>query len=405
MLFDQSRHKLAEKELRLAIAGEPDPAFAHALLALCLVEQEQLDEATREAQAAIHAEPDLAFVHYAHGHVMLRRRRIDEASAAAGEALRLDPETAAYHALVAHVRMEQRQWPAALEAAEAGLSVDAEDVDCTNLRAQALVNLGRKAEAGATIDGALRRNPENAATHANQGWTLLHQAEPKKAMEHFREALRLDPGNEWARAGIVEALKARNLVYGVMLRYFLWMGRLSSGTQWAILLGGCFGQRALQAMAKTHPDLAPWIMPIIFAYVAFAMMTWIAVPLFNLFLRLHPIGKHALSEEQKTASNWIGACLLLALVSLSAWLATSLVHAQFSTITFGLLLLPLCGTFNCNVGWPRRVMAGLTAVLFLVNVAVLVPGAPVGGLTAIFFLGVFLSQFIALGLSRVVPGR
>ena len=55
---------------------------------------------------------------------------------------------------------------------------------------------------------ALGRNPENAHTNANQGWSLLHGGQPGKALEHFREALRLDPDLEFARAGMVEALKA-----------------------------------------------------------------------------------------------------------------------------------------------------------------------------------------------------
>lgn len=41
----------------------------------------------------------------------------------------------------------------------------------------ALVNLGRNQEAGAAIQTNLAKDPENAATHANQGWALLHRGE------------------------------------------------------------------------------------------------------------------------------------------------------------------------------------------------------------------------------------
>ena len=67
------------------------------------------------------------------------------------------------------------------------------------------------------------RDPDDAFSHANQGWTLLEQGNRKKAMEHFRESLRLDPTNGWAQAGLVEAIKAGNPVYAVMLKYFLWI--------------------------------------------------------------------------------------------------------------------------------------------------------------------------------------
>ena len=107
---------------------------------------------------------------------------------------------------------------------------------------------------------------------------------PKKAAEHFREALRLDPQNDWARRGIIEALKARHFIYALMLKYFLWMARFSRGGQMGILLAAYFGNRILAGVAHANPNLAPWILPLRILYVAFALMTWLAYPLFNLCL-------------------------------------------------------------------------------------------------------------------------
>lgn len=403
LLLEQGRPELAEPELRQAILEEAEPALAHALLALCLTEAEKFEEATREAQQSIAKDPDLSFAHYVLGTVLLRRDRPDEAVAPAQEALRLDPEQASYHALLASIALDQRRWTAALEAAEAGLALDAEHVACNNLRATALVKLGRRDEAGATIAATLAREPENAWSHANQGWTLLHGAEPRKAMEHFREALRLEPGNEWARAGIVEALKAHNFIYGLMLRYFLWMSRLSGRAQWVVVMAGYFGNQFLRRTAAANPKLAPYITPITYAYLVFAVMTWIAAPLFNLFLRLHPFGKHALSDEQKRASNWIGACLGLAVASFIGWLIFRDPLASLLALYFGLLLLPLSGVFSCQPGWPRLVMAVVTAALAALPIlAVAVPGDGMPFFTA-FGIGIFFSGFLANGLSQVQP--
>ena len=46
-----------------------------------------------------------------------------------------------------------------------------------------------------------------------KAWALIEQGEHEQAMEHFREALRLNPQLDWARQGIVEAMKAR-IVHG-----------------------------------------------------------------------------------------------------------------------------------------------------------------------------------------------
>ena len=372
LLFQQSRHELAENELRQALAADPHDAYPHALLALCLAAREKFDEATTEARQAIHLAPDFPFAHYAHAHILYDRNHYPEAQAAIEEAIRLDSTDADYFSLLASIHFDERRWADSLKAAEQGLQFDPEHVGCTNLRAMAMVKLGRRAEAGATIDTALARNPGNATTHANQGWTLLEQGEPKKALEHFREALRLDPENECARHGIVEALKARNLIYALMLKYFLWMSKLSSRAQWGIILVGYFGNRGLGVLAQSKPALAPWIWPIRILYIVFALMTWLAYPLFNLLLRLNRFGRLALSREQVVASNWVGGCVFATLLGLagcalfgtdSGWLLVAMV--------FGFLMLPVAGVFRCATGWPRNVMAACTILLAVLGLALL----------------------------------
>jgi tetratricopeptide (TPR) repeat protein len=373
LLFQQGRHEQAINELRQALTADPHDPYAHALLGLCLAKIEKFQDATAEAQQAIHLSPDFPFAHYAHASILHDRHRNVEALAAINEALRLDSSDADYFALLSNIHIDEKRWRDALEAAERGLQLDSEHVACTNLRAIALVKLGRKAEAGATIDAALARNPDNAITHANQGWTLLQRGDHKKALEHFREALRLDPENEWARHGIVEALKARNFIYAFMLRYFFWMSRLRGRTQWAIILGGVFGNRLLAGVAASQPSLAPWILPIRVLYIAFALMTWIADPLFNLLLRLNRFGRLALSREQTMAANCLGACLFLALLGLAGWIAFgSSGPWLFAAAVFGCLTVPVSVVFKCSYGWPRNTMAIYCGILALIGALALV---------------------------------
>ena len=76
-------------------------------------------------------------------------------------------------------------------------------------------------------------------------------------MEHFREALRLNPNMEWARQGILEALRARNPIYRVMLRYFLWMSRFRGKVQFGIVIGGWLGYQAIQGLLRSNPSRWP----------------------------------------------------------------------------------------------------------------------------------------------------
>jgi tetratricopeptide (TPR) repeat protein len=414
LLLDQGRFDLAEKELRKRLTEQHDDALAHALLAYCLMRQERLGEAEREAREAVGLAPDAAFCHFHLGQVLDQRDRLDEAAATFQEAIRLDPEEADYPAALASIRVQQRRWDEALAAVEQGLELEPDHAGCTNLRAMILTQTGKTGEAHATLDDALARDPENAFTHANRGWTLLRESRPAPAIEHFREALRLDPSFEYARIGIVEAMKARNPLYRPILRFFLWMGSLQGRSQMWLILGLLFGMRLLRQVARSNPSLAPFLYPLIFLYMFFVLLTWVADPLFNLLLRLDRFGRLALSREQVQASNWFGAVLGVALVSLAAGIVTGSKTLLLVAIGAGALVLPITAIFRCRTGWPRWAMSGYTAIMALGLSATLFNHARAAraGLTeqadelfaislGIALIGAALSTWIGSGLSFV----
>ncbi len=407
LLYEQSRFQQAEPEFRQAAAADPDDAYVRAMLALSLSHQERFDEAENEVKEALRADPGMSFVHYARALILNERDDYAGAETAVAEAIALEPGESSYRALHAQVLVNQRKWAEALTAAECGLEHDPEHVGCTNLRAIALVKLGRKEEAGQTIEAALARNPENSVTHANQGWTLLHSGEHKKALEHFCESLRLDPENEWARQGTVEALKARYFTYSLLLKYFLWMSRLSSQMQWGVIMGGYFGMRLLRGLSSARPELQPYLFPVQILYLIFVFLTWTAEPLFNLLLRLNRFGRLVLSEEERLASTCVGAFVGLSVLCLAGALADPRLLA--GTAVFAFSVLPVAAVFKCPKGWPRRVMLGYTVAVVgagLGAFASLMAMAEIettrgsthptfGGLIGLFAVGIFLSSWIA----------
>ncbi len=295
--------------------------------------------------------------------MLLDQGRLKEAEAAVQTAIALDPFDADHLALLGDIELGRRRWAATLEAAERGLALNPEHSHCINLRAIAQTQLGRKDEAAETLGSALARDPENALTQANQGWALLHRGDHARALEHFREALRIDPELEWARVGIIEAMKARYLVYRLLLRFSLWIGRQGNVAQWAIILGFVFGRKALATLARENPALAPFLWPVLALSFAFLLMIWIASPLFDLLLRLNRFGRLALSRDQRIASNWIGGCFFLAVVCFVSYLAGSRNAGFVGMMYFGFLLMPLAVTFRLDPGRPRLLMAAYTAVV------------------------------------------
>ena len=417
LLYQQGRHQEAVDELRTQLADDSEDSVTHAFLALSLNELEQYSDATEHAERAIHLAPDEAFGHYALARVKLSRNRLEEARAAILESIRLNPYEADYFGILAHLELLKSRWREALAAANQGLELEPEHTLCTNLRAQALVKLGDRTAAAATMGEALARRPDDPFTHANQGWALLHAGQPRQALDHFREALRLDPEMEWARAGIVEALKARNIIYRWMLAWFLWMSRLQAGTRWGLVIGAYFGQRIIRQWAQSSPQLGPFLYAVLFAYIGFVLLTWLAPSFFNLLLRFDRFGRYALSTDQVRGANLLAACLAVFLGCLAGFLLTGSAALFLCTLFFGLLTLPASAIYVCDRGWPRLTMAAITFGLLVA----LLTGLGTGFMAdywqsrtlqdlsrqifSILPLACLASQFAAMYLTQVTPRK
>ncbi len=409
LLSEQGRHDLAEREFRGALAQDPNDADAHARLAICLLEgtkdRRKLEEALREATQAVGLAPDWAFSHYV---TALAHDRLDspgEAMRAAKQARDIEPDNPHYHTLIGQLLLDRYDWQGALDAAQQALALDPESVPANNLRAVALTKLGRKQEAGATISEALRRNPENAITHANMGWKLLHEGRAKEASHSFREALRLEPGNEWARQGLVTALKARNPIYGLFLRYALFMGRLKPQVQFGLMIGMLFLPRAIRAVTKTNATLEPYGRWLLIVYTTLVVSTWLADPLFNLLLRLHPLGRHAVNAREKWQGSVLGVFIVLSLGALGLWLRTRNEDLLFAAAAIIFAAMPMTSAFM-RTGVSAILMwcfGGVATALALLGTALAATGSPLASTACLAaIVCVAISTWVSAGttLSR-----
>jgi tetratricopeptide (TPR) repeat protein len=379
LLIAQSRFELATKELRKALAADPADPRAHALLAICLAEQKKFDQADGEARQAVTLAPDLPYAQYTMAYVRYRQDSLLEAEHAINKALRLDPWDADYFALLSQIKFQQKRWGDALAAAESGLKIEAEHMTCLNLRAMALNQVGRNEEAGQMLEDALTQDPENAFTHANRGWTALQRGDAKNALEHFRESLRLDPTNDWARSGMVEALKGRYLVYRLILKYYFFMSRLSGRAQWFVLLGILF-------VAKVIPFL-------FIPYLIFVLLSWTSDPLSNLLLRLNRYGRMLLTKEEILASNLVGGLLLMSAASLIIAALTVKMPAIYATAGFIMMTIPVAGSFSIEKPGPRKAMfiyTGVMGALLIGAIAISLTGSTASATPMVIFVIGFL---------------
>ena len=298
-------------------------------LALAQLELEDWEQATECARQAVRVEPDSALTWQVLGRVMLGRGKHDQAEEAGQRAIELDPADVDGFGLLAVIYAERKRWKDARSMAEQGLALEPNDEECTNVYAMALRRLGNRDRARRVLAGQLARDPEDPRTHANQGWNELSAGDHDRALEHFREALRLDPELEWAQSGVVAALKARHWFYRPVLRYFLWMQGLGSRAQLAVVIGAYFLYRVLAGLFAAQPLVAALIVVV---YGALVLASWFADPIASALLSFHPLGRLALTKRQRAQATVICGMLILGCVLIviglrgdSSWATAGLV--------------------------------------------------------------------------------
>jgi tetratricopeptide (TPR) repeat protein len=368
VLLAQGRYDLAKREVGHALAESPDDAFVHALLAVCLKGQGKNREAEEAARRAIGLDPGMAYAHFVLSACLAGQRQWAAAEAAVRTAIDLEPSDPDHFHLLAVLRFNQEDWRGALAAAEQGLALDAQHSGCLNARALALTKLGRSDEAARTVEGVLADNPEDAYSHMTRGWTALHQSEPDKALEHFREALRLEPDLEPAREGMVLALKARYRVYRVLLQFFLWMHSRGRRFRWIFVFALLGVQQGMSALARNVPSSRPLTVPVLGLLIAFGAITWLADPLFNLLLRFNRYGRYAVSRDARALALWVG--LLLALAAGTAALAAGgwAPHVGYLTaFTFVIFAILACAVYRFAPGRRRLAAVWVAFVLAVVQ--------------------------------------
>jgi len=425
LLMQNRRWDMAISELSLALTEDHVNPEAHGLLAYCFLQQEKYDQAEEEARAAIGNAPDNPLGFQTLAIVLLERRNYRMAAEAVGRAITLDPFDAENFAIQGRVESQLENWSKVLQAAESGLQIDPEHSVCNNLRAMALVKLGRRSEAGQTLDATLARNPEDSFTHANKGWAMLESGQREQAFEHFRESLAQNPEMEWSRAGIVEAMKARSPLYRMLLSFTLFMLRMPPRVRWGILIGGYILQNLLAGFSRANPQFAAYTLPVILAYGAFALFTWLGYPLFNLILFTDKFGRRVLSRDQKFGAVLVGSLILIPLLMLIGFAIFDRSEFQklgiWSSINLALVAIPASVLFSCDSGWPRISMAAVVvALLILALIPLSIWGAIMVWQTALeadvaryllnlnsklFLPGLVGSQFLGIYLAQVTPRR
>jgi tetratricopeptide (TPR) repeat protein len=400
-LLETGRVKEAEKELRNLLTQDPNSPEGLALLSICRSELGFKDDAVTIIQSAISQQPDNDYFLYLQALFFLKQDKPKEAEKSIRNAIAFNPTSGEYFGLLATIKLNQKEWEESLKYANEGLEKDPENLLSLNARSTSLFKLDRKDDAYATIQEALNQDPENESTHTNIGWSLLEQGDHKKALEHFREALKINPENAYAKAGLVEGLKARYLFYRIFLKYAFWLSNMKAKGQWIVILGLYFGIRILREVAASNESLSLIITPIIYLYILFAISTWIIEPLSNLFLRLNVYGRYALTKKEIQSSNFVGFSLLIGVAGGLSYLFNDGLPFLLMMIFGVTMMIPLASMFNPPKERNKKILIGYTLLLLfigLAEIAMSLQSGEIGLLATVYIFAMIAYQWVANAL-------
>lgn len=343
-LLSQDRFGEAQNEIKNYLAAHPQDVEGLVILAqthMGLGEDQKADQVVDDVLKLDASNPGIL---YLKGVTQARLGKRRTAMKFLDNALAFYPDMVEAHGAKSVIFFEEAKFEESLEAAKAGLEINPQDDLCLNQVSRALLKLGRTDQKIEADRQALRNNPMNPDTHATIGYGELENGNIKKAKEHFREALRLDPNNAFARQGMMHAIKSTNLYYRLFLKYIFWMQSLNSQTRWAVVIIGYLLIRGLSSYSDQLGPLSAFAGIIITLYMIFAISTWIIGPVSNMFLRFHKFGKYLLDEGDIKTANKTAALLGLSVIGTVIMLMN-----QEQVVLYNLGLYLLCSGIALTV--------------------------------------------------------
>ncbi|HKC64689.1 MAG TPA: TPM domain-containing protein, partial [Pyrinomonadaceae bacterium] len=205
-LYMRGQHTASGDAAHLIEAKVKDDPKRLLALAGFFLSVEQADEAARLSELALKLAPDMAAAHQALGasrHIALR---LDDAAAEYARALELDPKLAQARRSLADLRRAAGKPEDALVLYREQLTADPTDKSARAGVVLSLLDLGKRDEAEAQMDEALKQDANNLPLLVGASYWYAAHSEAARAQELAAKAISIEPRYTWAHIALARAL-------------------------------------------------------------------------------------------------------------------------------------------------------------------------------------------------------
>ncbi len=216
--FQQGSYPAAVDSLKRVLGRDPENARAFALLALCRLNQERIDDASRTIATALTLDAETSFYQWVDGLVAMARSDWSNAERAFRAAIDLDagdPEGYFGMALLCKARMKPKQ---ALDWLDQALEVEPEHLDSLALAADIALERNDLERAYETAARALRVNAQHLSACLVMGEVLCRRGDTEAALDQAVLALTQSPDHDGALELMALIRARRNPLFALWWR-------------------------------------------------------------------------------------------------------------------------------------------------------------------------------------------
>lgn len=193
--IEQKEIDKAIKVMQLAVNVEGERADNHELLGMALALNQQFDESLAALDQAIELSPDDASAHLLRARVRLARAKPEQAVEDIDQVFTTRPATADALLLRALAYQQLGKLERALTDVDEALDMQGDFIPALRVRAVLLASSGKIDEALADLEKVRVQDPKDVETLLQLAALYRGKKHATKAIEHYNEALAIDPQN------------------------------------------------------------------------------------------------------------------------------------------------------------------------------------------------------------------